>query len=51
MSKSIATVKDLQHRQEAPLTTPTDLNSSASERHRRGNERSPRRCIRSLSED
>jgi starvation-inducible DNA-binding protein len=29
MSKSIATVKDLQHRQEAPLTTPTDLNSSA----------------------
>ena len=29
MSKSIATVNDLQHRQEAPLTTPTDLNSSA----------------------
>ena len=29
MSKSIATVKDLQHRQEAPLTTPTDLNPSA----------------------
>jgi starvation-inducible DNA-binding protein len=29
MSKSIATVKDLHHRQEAPLTTPTDLNSSA----------------------
>lgn len=29
MSKSIATVKDLQHRQEAPLTTPTDLESSA----------------------
>jgi len=29
MSKSIATVKDLQHRQEAPLTTPTDLKPSA----------------------
>ena len=29
MSKSIATVKELQHRQEAPLTTPTDLNPSA----------------------
>jgi starvation-inducible DNA-binding protein len=29
MSKSIATVKDLQHRQEAPITTPTDLKPSA----------------------
>jgi starvation-inducible DNA-binding protein len=29
MSKSIATVKDLQHRQEVPLTTPTDLKPSA----------------------
>lgn len=29
MSKSIATVKDLQHRQEAPLTTSTDLKPPA----------------------
>src|SRR6185437_5470748 len=29
MSKSIATVRDLQHRQEAPLITPTDLKPSA----------------------
>jgi starvation-inducible DNA-binding protein len=29
MSKSIATVKDLQHRQETPITTPTDLKPSA----------------------
>jgi starvation-inducible DNA-binding protein len=29
MPKSIATVKDLQHRQEAPLNTPTDLQPSA----------------------
>src|SRR6185437_1442024 len=29
MSKSIATVRDLQHRQEAPLITPTDLKPEA----------------------